>query len=162
MSKHPLYNTTGLIRNNQPHVMYALANKQMELKEFILEYELKVIKAKSSLEALEQTICLFDDNCDETINKLDKKVQKSKSRARNIFFKSGEATKMILKILRVANMKLSFNEIFQKVWDIKSKDVDISQKYKLEKSISVSLNSIRKKDLIVRSTIDNRVLWSIK
>jgi hypothetical protein len=33
MSKHPLYNTTGLQKNKKSHVLYALANKQMELKQ---------------------------------------------------------------------------------------------------------------------------------
>ena len=44
MSKHPLYNTTGLQKNNKSHVLYALADKQMELKQFEDEYKSKIAK----------------------------------------------------------------------------------------------------------------------
>ena len=46
MGKHPLYNTTGLQKNNKSHVVYALANKQMELKQIQNEYEAKISKIK--------------------------------------------------------------------------------------------------------------------
>ena len=161
MSKHPLYNTTGLQKNNKSHIMYALANKQMELKQLEDEYEAKISKIKSDLTALETTICLFDENCSETINRLDQKVKNSKTKTRNIFFKSGEAMKLVLQTLRLSNNPLSFQEIFQKIWDIKSKEIDISQKDKFEKSLSVTLNSIYKKELINKVMIRNKALWSI-
>ena len=66
MSKHPLYNTTGLQKNNKSHVLYALANKQMELQELQEEYSKKISKVQSDLSALEATICLFDGDCDKT------------------------------------------------------------------------------------------------
>jgi hypothetical protein len=60
MSKHPLYNQTGLQRDNKSHVLYALANKQMELKLIQDEYEAKISKIRVDLLALETTICLFN------------------------------------------------------------------------------------------------------
>jgi len=69
MNKHPLYNTTGLQKDNKSHVLYALANKQMELKRLEDEYRTKIIKIKSDLSALEHTICLFDSDCSEIIAK---------------------------------------------------------------------------------------------
>ena len=53
MSKHPLYNDTGLQKNNKSHVLYALATKQMELKQIEDEYQAKILKVKSDLSALE-------------------------------------------------------------------------------------------------------------
>ena len=47
MGQHPLYNSTGLQKNNRSHVMYALANKQLELKQTQEEYETKISKLKS-------------------------------------------------------------------------------------------------------------------
>ena len=63
MSKHPLYNQTGLQKENKSHVLYTLADKQMELKLIQDEYEAKVSKIRRDLAALETTICLFDENC---------------------------------------------------------------------------------------------------
>ncbi len=63
MSKHPFYNQTGLQRDNKSHVLYALANKQMELKLIQEEYEAKISKIRVDLSALETTICLFDGEC---------------------------------------------------------------------------------------------------
>jgi len=42
MSKHPLYNTTGLQKNNKSHILYALADKQMELQQLQKEYSEKI------------------------------------------------------------------------------------------------------------------------
>ena len=162
MGKHPFYNTTGLQKDNKSHIMYALTNKQMELKQLEDEYRIKISKIKSDLIALETTICLFDNNWGETIEKLDKKVKNNKPRNRNIFFKSGEAMKLVLQTLRLSNNPLSFQEILQKVWDIKSKEIDMSQKDKFEKSLSVTLNSIYKKELINKVMVKNKALWSIK
>ncbi len=75
MSKHPLYNTTGLQKNNKSHVLYALADKQMELKQLQKEYSKKILKIKSDLSSLKTTICLFDDDCENTIAKISKKTK---------------------------------------------------------------------------------------
>ena len=74
MGKHPLYNQTGLQKDNKSHVMYALSNKQMELKQLEDEYKSKIAKIKTDLIAMEQVICLFDNNCSETIEKLNTKT----------------------------------------------------------------------------------------
>ena len=47
MGKHPLYNQTGLQKDNKSHVLYALANKQMELKQLEVEYQTKISKIKN-------------------------------------------------------------------------------------------------------------------
>ncbi len=59
---HPLYNQTGLQKNNKSHILYSLANNQMELKQIQDEYKAKISKIKNDLMALETTICLFDES----------------------------------------------------------------------------------------------------
>ena len=103
MSKHPLYNQTGLQKDNKSHVLYALANKQMELKQLEDEYKTKIAKIKTDLIAMEQVICLFDDNCSETIEKIDKKVSQSTNKKRNSYFKAGEAQNIVLSILKTSS-----------------------------------------------------------
>ena len=60
MSKHPLYNTTGLQKNNISHVFYALVDKQIELKQLQKEYSKKIksdlIALKSIVETIKQTM----------------------------------------------------------------------------------------------------------
>ena len=120
MGKHPLYNETGLQKDNKSHVLYALANKQMELKQIQDEYEAKILKIKADLEAMEQVICLFDGDCGKTIEKLNIKSSSNNRKPRKSYFKSGEAMSLILKTLRVANKELSFQELLKLIWDIKS------------------------------------------
>lgn len=122
MGKHPLYNQTGLQRDNKSHVLYALANKQMELKQIQDEYEIKISKIKLDLVALETTICLFDCDCNET-NQEDKwKNKSSKKRERNLLFERGELKKLILMTLRTSNNPLKTDEITNNILKIKEFD----------------------------------------
>ena len=79
MSKHPLYNHSGLQRENKSHVLYALANKQMELKCLQEEYQAKIHKLSSDIAALHVTMCLFDENCEELTQKINQHVTDRKS-----------------------------------------------------------------------------------
>jgi len=47
MSKHPLYNKSGLQKNNKLHLLYVLTNKQMELQQLQEEYSKKIAKIKA-------------------------------------------------------------------------------------------------------------------
>jgi len=107
MSKHPLYNTTGFQKNNKSHVLYALANKQMELQQLEDEYKSKIAKVKSDLSALEHTICLFDRDCDETIQKLNNRTTHKHIRR----FKQGEMSSLILKELKSSDEAMTIKEI---------------------------------------------------
>lgn len=122
MGKHPLYNQTGLQRDNKSHVLYALANKQMELKQIQDEYEIKISKIKLDLVALETTICLFDCNCDSTIKKLNVASSKSKPRTRNKHFDKGECKKLVLSVMRTTREQLTTSDISLKVQDLKKID----------------------------------------
>jgi len=60
MGKHPLYNKSGLIKNNKPQVMYTLVNKKAELSGEILDLKKTLCKLKTDL-VIEK---LFNDtNC---------------------------------------------------------------------------------------------------
>jgi hypothetical protein len=135
MSKHPLYNSSGLQRGNKSHVLYALADKKMELKQLEDEYKERLLKLQSDISALEITICLFDSDCGETIKKIDDKVAKStKSKAqieRNRYFDKGECKKLVLEALRDSNEPLSTEDISLKLQEIKkipNDDVVFKQK----------------------------------
>lgn len=142
MGKHPLYNQTGLQRDNKSHVLYALASKQMELKQIQDEYEIKISKIKLDLVALETTICLFDCDCNETIKKISEKTKSSKKRERNLLFERGELKKLILMTLRTSNNPLKTDEITNNI--LKIKEFDNQYFVNVQKSVLNQLVVIEK------------------
>ena len=164
MTKHPLYNNTGLQKNNKSHVMYALANKQMELKQIQDEYEAKISKIKSDLEAMEQVICLFDGDCDKTIKKLNVKSSNRKPRARNKHFINGECKKLVLSVLRTSIGKLTTSDISLKVQDLKKIDKsDNSVNKNIQKIVVQILRTLEKSQIIEQVGKDGlSIIWKIR
>ena len=161
---HPLYNNSGLQKNNKKHVLYALANKQMQLKKLEDEYETKIEKIKIDLTALETTICLFDGDCNKTIKKLNTKTAKSTPRKRNKYFVKGECRKMILTTLRTSATSLKTGEISLKIQDIKKIDKnDSSINRNIQKLVVEHLRVMEKSNLVTPVGKDGlNILWSIK
>lgn len=161
MSKHPFYNTTGLQKNNKSHILYALADKQMELKQLEDEYKSKIVKVKSDLSALEHTICLFDEDCDETIAKISAKKRVMK---RNSYFERGEVRKLILKALRTASKPLKTSDITlscQNAKGITTHDKERNQA--IGKVIVETLRQLEKNTLVEVVGKDGlSLIWKIK
>lgn len=161
MGKHPLYNQTGLQRDNKSHVLYALASKQMELKQIQDEYEIKISKIKLDLVALETTICLFDCDCNETIKKISEKSKSSKKRERNLLFERGELKKLILMTLRTSNNPLKTDEITSNI--LKIKEFDNQYFVNIQKSVLNQLVVIEKNQIAYKSSKEGlNYLWKIK
>ena len=105
MSKHPLYNQTGLQKNNQFHVLYALVDKQLELQQ------------------------LKDENCSETIEKIKQKATDCKKKVR--LFKNGELTSLVLQFLKESSAPLSTKELADLITEYKQfKNRDIRSNVK--------------------------------
>ena len=164
MSKHPLYNTTGLQKDNKSHVLYALANKQMELKQLEDEYKSKIAKVKSDLLALKHTICLFDGNCDETLFKINKKSSRGSYKKRNSYFERGEAKKFILTALRTVTEPLKTSCITlscQRSKNISTDDKEINKA--VGKIIVETLRQLEKSNLVeVVGKNGLSLIWRIK
>lgn len=161
MGKHPLYNKSGLQKNNKSHVMYALSNKQMELKQIQDEYEAKILKVKADLEAMEQVICLFDGDCNKTIKKLNTKSSNTIPKKRNKYFIKGECKKLILTILRTATEPLKSDEITTRI--IKMKKLEDEDFIKIQKSILAQLKFLEENNLAYKfDRVGLNYLWKIK
>lgn len=162
---HPLYNETGLQKNNKSHVLYALANKQMELKQIQNEYESKIAKLKLDLSALEATICLFDDKGTETIEKLNARTSNpsTKPKTRNRWFEKGEAKKLILKILRTSTSSLKTDEISLEVQKLKGIDcTDNTRNKNIQKAIVFTLRNLEKENIVIAVGMDGlSIIWKI-
>lgn len=168
MSKHPLYNSTGLQKNNKSHVLYALANKKMELKRLEDEYSAKLLKLQNDISALETTICLFDGDCRDTIAKIDEKVSKSnginRSKAtRNSYFKKGECKMLVLSMLRESDIPLDTSNIAMLLAEKKGLELDKNSLTNLQKTVLNTLSKCEQSGLISKvGKNSNNFLWGIK
>ena len=164
MSKHPLYNTTGLQKHNKSHVLYALADKQIELKQLEDEYQSKIAKVKSDLSALEHTICLFDNECSETIAKITQKSANKRVVTRNRYFDKGEMKKLVLTTLRTANKPLKTADIAlscQKIKNISTTNKETNKT--ISKNIIKTLRELEKSNIVEMIGKDGLAfIWKIK
>jgi len=164
MSKHPLYNQTGLQKNNKSHVLYALADKQMELKNLEEEYSKKIRKIKGDLSALEATICLFDTDCKNTLEKISKRTLPHGRKRRSSYFERGEAKKFILIALRKATEPLKTSLVAlscQNAKGITQNDTETTRA--VGKIIVETLRQLEKKNLVETVGKDGlSLLWKIK
>jgi len=79
----------------------------MELKQLQEEYNKKIVKIKDDLLALKTTICLFDGDCGETLQKLNNHTTHKHTRR----FKRGEMSSLILKELKSSDKTMTIKEI---------------------------------------------------
>jgi len=161
MEKHQLYNHTGLSVNNKSHVLYALVDKQNQIKFLIEEYQDKLNMAKDNLSSIEQTICIFDNNCEELIKS---KRTKRSTQPKKKYFNKGECKKLILTTLRTATRPLKTNEVAYLIRDVKNiKRHDVEASKDIQKIIGEILRVLEKGNLVYRIGKDgSSVIWSIK
>ena len=67
MSKHPLYNETGLLKNNKPQVLYSLVNKRAELDGLRIETKNRLLQLEYELKIIDETIKIFDPDLEVEI-----------------------------------------------------------------------------------------------
>ncbi|WP_332444653.1 hypothetical protein [Wolinella succinogenes] len=147
--KHPLYNTTELQCNNKSHVLYALANKKMELKRLEGEYQSKLLKLSNDITALETTICLFDEECQDTNEKINQHIAQKSHRSNSRYFSKGECRKLVLNALRGNSEPLRTEEISLRVQETKripTNDTTINKK--IQKSVVDVLRKLERDGLV--------------
>ncbi len=122
----------------ESHVISALVKKRSELSGEIEHYE-KIIKTyRENLTSIDKTIHIFDET-------YDLRTVKSKRVIRNSYFSSGEATKMVLDVLRAADKPIKTDNLIDILADKKSLYFkDRKERYAFSKTVSVTLNSIYK------------------
>ncbi len=144
--------------------MYALANKQMELKQIQDEYEAKISKIKSDLVAMEQVICLFDGDCSKTIEKINTYSDNKRVRAKpKSLFGHGELKSLVLKTLRTSNNPLKTDDLALEVIEIKEFELTDEMVAKVQKAISHQTRVLEKEGLIAPIGKEGlNFLWEIK
>ena len=140
----------------ESHVISALIKKRSELSGEIEHYEKIIKECRANLTSIDKTIHIFDET-------YDLRSIKSKRVVRNSYFSSGEATKMVLDVLRTADKPIKTDNLIDILADKKTLHFrDRKERYTFSKTVSVTLNSIYKKGLIEKSAKEKGVvLWSI-
>ena len=139
----------------ESHVISALIKKRSELSGEIEHYEKLLKECREKLTSIDKTIHIFDDS-------YDLKTIKSKRVVKNSYFASGEATKMVLDVLRTANKPLRTDEISDIVASKKSLILEGRDKINFQKSILYALNTSEKRGLVVSVGKDGlSLMWSI-
>ncbi len=134
------------------------------LKQLQKEYSKKISKIKSDLILLKSTICLFDEDCEETIIKISKRTSSRGIKKRNSYFEKGEVRKLILTTLRTSNEPLKTSEVSlscQSVKNIVSDDVATNKT--IQKIVVLTLRELEKKNLVKAVGKDGlAILWKIR
>jgi len=140
----------------ESHIVSALIKKRSELAGEIEYYKKLLDKAKSDLTSIDKTIHIFDDS-------IDLRTIKSKRVAKKSYFSSGEATKMVLDVLRTADKPLKTDEISDIIASKKSLFLNDKERVNFQKSIIYALNSCKQRGLIDRVGKDGLVIiWQIR
>jgi len=141
----------------ETHVLSALTKKRAEMSGEIKHYEKLLKQSKLSLQSIDQTIHLFDENYDLRTIKA-KRVHKER------YLKTGEAKVLILDMLRTATEPLSTNVIGKKIAFNRGLDNEDSfDVNRFQKIIFASLGRCESNGLIERVGKDGlAILWQIK
>ena len=139
----------------ESHVISALIKKRSELSGEIEHYERIIKECRNNLTSIDKTIHIFD-------NSYDLRTIKSKRISKNSYFASGEATKMVLDVLRTADKPLRTDEISDIIASKKSLVLEGRNKVNFQKSILYALNTNEKRGLVVSVGKDGlSLMWSI-
>lgn len=109
MSKHPLYNDTGLIKNNKPQVLYALVNKRAELDGLRIEAKNRLLQLEYELKTIDEAIKIFDPDLEVEIKP---KIPKLPNLENLNYPKMQDA---IMQVLKMSNIPLA-RMIFMRKW----------------------------------------------
>ncbi len=139
----------------ESHVVSALIKKRSELSGEIEHCEKIIKECKANLTSIDKTIHIFDDS-------YNLRTIKSKRVVRNSYFASGEATKMVLDVLRTVDEPLRTDEISDIIASKKSLILEGRDKVNFQKSILYALNTSEKRGLVASVGKDGlSLMWSI-
>ena len=139
----------------ESHVISALVKKRSELSGEIEHYEKIIKECRENLTSIDKTIHIFDET-------YDLRTVKSKRVIKNSYFTNGEATKMVLDVLRTTDKPLRTDEISDIVASKKSLILEGKDKINFQKSILYALNTSEKRGLVISVGKDGlSLMWSV-
>jgi len=141
----------------ETHVISALTKKRAEVLGEIKHYEKLLKQSKLSLQSIDHTIHIFDEN-------YDLRTIRAKRVSSERYFKNGEAKTMILDVLRTATEPINTTSVSKCI--ASEKGIDADENFDLErfsKVVLASLTRCESVELIERVGKDGlSILWQIK
>ena len=138
------------------HVISALVSKQSELSGLIDHHKKELARINEELKTVNAAIKVFDPEYPI------KSIKPRAYRKQNIFFKSGEANKLLLDILRDTDTPISTLAVVDAVIERKGLELDSDQLPKLKASVGNTLKSQSKNGLIQEAGKEKGVsLWCV-
>jgi hypothetical protein len=152
MSKHPLYNETGLLYNNKPQVLYSLVNKRAELDGLRIETKNRLLQLEYELKIIDETIKIFDPDLEVEIKPKIPKI----SNLGNINYPILQDT--FMQVLKMTNTPLLRDDIYEKAAEILEVDMrNAKARTKLKNMGSQILNKYAQKGIINKIEKANRL-----
>lgn len=140
----------------ESHVISALVSKRSELAGLIQHHKKEMARLSEELSTMDKAIKVFDPEYRT------QGIKPRQYRKPNIFFKAGEANKMLLDILRDAQGPMSTIDISEEAVKRKGLKLDADQLNKIKASIGNTLKSQARKGLIQELDKVNGVnVWAI-
>ena len=139
----------------ESHIISALTSKRLEIAGILEHHQKEMERLLKEIKALDEAIRIFEP--EYKINAIKTKRYQQKSS----FFKHGEATRIILDVLRGAGKPLSTNEITKEIMTLN--EIDNKHEKALQASILTKLNN-QKKAGVIESIVQNtkgNCIWKL-
>lgn len=155
MSKHPLYNETGLQKDNKPQVLYALVNKRAEIDGKIIALKKELFKLECDLNAIDQSITIFDPN-------LDIEIKPKMPKKETMYFPHKKVKVAIIKLLKNSESALEITFIHESI--AKEFDINIVHKhnrYTFKNRVGNILSTLLKDGYLEKNKFKNKVYYIV-
>lgn len=127
------------------HVISALTKKRSEAAGIIAHHRKEIERLSEELRVIDSVIKLFEPDFDF------RKVRTKEYRERNLFLKQGEATRMVLDVLRGSEVAMTSRQIAEHLLQRKSVEHNARNVEALQNSTLNVLKRLENKGLIIQS-----------
>ena len=141
----------------ESHVMSGLIAKRCDLAGELVQFEKEIKRISAGMEALDVAIKLFDPDYDL------RKLKAKRKFNRNTFFKNGEASRLILDLLRTTDRPLNTVELAYGAAKAKGINLETANQNALKACILTVLSRLRTNGTIMEvGRGDNQTIrWSL-
>lgn len=139
----------------ETHVISALVNKRSEISGLITHYKKELSRLGEEVKTLDAAIKLFEPDYEL------EGIKTKQFKRKNIFFKHGECSRMMLNYLRVATSPLSTQGLTLKVITDKGLELSPNDQKALRMTIYSTLSIQAKRGLVEMIKVEGNALWQL-
>ncbi|MGR9012033.1 MAG: hypothetical protein ACU83U_00160 [Gammaproteobacteria bacterium] len=129
----------------ESHVISGLVSKRSELAGLVQYYQAEISRITRNIQHLDASIKLFDPDFDL------RTIRAKEHREKNPFLKSGEATRMVLDVLRGSEAAMTSRQIAEGLLQRKGAESSTENIERIQNSALNVLKRLENKGLIIQS-----------